>query len=108
MDTPEPGAPALPPPPVPPTHTGAVVALVCGILAWVALPLVCALVAVVAGHMARGDMKRAPGRWQGDTLAVVGLVLGWVQLASIVLAALVVGVLFLLGGAAIVAGLLAA
>jgi hypothetical protein len=67
----------------PPTSTAAILSLVFGIVSWVALPFVGAVVAVIAGHIARGDIRRAGGRLDGDGLAVAGLVLGWVQLALI-------------------------
>jgi len=64
------------------TSTLAVVSLVSGILAWCALPFVGAIVAVVCGHLARGEIRRTPfdARPDGDSMAVAGLVLGYVQL----------------------------
>ena len=35
----------------------------------------------VCGHLARGEIRRSQGQIEGDGLAVVGLVLGYVQLA---------------------------
>lgn len=55
----------------------AVAALVFGILAWVACPLVGAIVAVVCGHMARSQIK-VTGEG-GDGLALAGLTLGYVE-----------------------------
>lgn len=80
------------------TSTLAVVSLVFGILAWCMLPVAGAIVAVVCGHLARGEIRRAPGQLEGDGLAVVGLVLGYVQLAFGL-------ALLLLGVAALVLGL---
>ncbi|UGB39466.1 DUF4190 domain-containing protein [Frateuria soli] len=69
----------------PPVHRTtsalAVVSLVSGIASWCVLPLVGAIVAVVCGHLARGEIRRSQGAIEGDGLAVVGLVLGYVQLA---------------------------
>ncbi|NJM05197.1 DUF4190 domain-containing protein [Candidatus Gracilibacteria bacterium] len=60
----------------------AIVSLVFGILAWVLiLPLVGALVAVVCGHLARGEVRRANGSVGGADLAMAGLILGYSQLA---------------------------
>lgn len=68
--------------PFPRTSSLAIVSLVFGILAWVFLPFVGALVAVVCGHSARSEVRRAPpGSIDGDGLALAGLVLGWVQIA---------------------------
>lgn len=69
---------------VPRTSTTAVISLVFGIVAWIALPVIGALVAVVTGHLARSEIRREPGLIDGDGMAVAGLVLGWVQLVSIV------------------------
>jgi hypothetical protein len=70
---------------MPPVHRTtsamAVVSLVFGIASWCVLPLVGAIVAVVCGHLARGEIRRSQGQIEGDGLAVVGLVLGYVQLA---------------------------
>ena len=63
------------------TSAMAVVSLVFGIASWCVLPLVGAIVAVVCGHVGRGEIRRSQGRIEGDGMAVVGLVLGYVQLA---------------------------
>jgi len=69
----------------PPVHRTtsalAVVSLVFGIASWCVMPLVGAIVAVVCGHLARSEIRRSQGQIEGDGLAVVGLVLGYVQLA---------------------------
>ena len=69
----------------PPVHRTtsalAVVSLVFGIAAWCVLPVVGAIVAIVCGHMGRAEIRRSQGQLEGDGLAVVGLVLGYVQLA---------------------------
>jgi hypothetical protein len=89
--------------PARPTSTAAIVSLVFGILSWVLLPFVGAVVAVVAGHMARAEIRRASGAIDGDGLAVGGLVLGWLHLASMLLFVLAVFLFF--GGVAFLAGL---
>jgi hypothetical protein len=80
------------------SSTPAILSLVFGILSWVALPLVGAIVAIVTGHVARGEIRRANGELEGDGLAVAGLVLGWANIALVVLALLVF--LFVFGGIA--------
>ena len=47
------------------TSTLAVVSLVFGILGWTLLPFLGSLVAVVCGHMARGEIRRAQGALEG-------------------------------------------
>ena len=71
----------------PRTSSLAVVSLIFGILAYVFLPGSGALVAVFCGHAARSEIRRAPpGSIDGDGLALAGLILGWVQLALVVIA----------------------
>jgi hypothetical protein len=81
------------------TSTSAVVSLVFGILSWTLLPFVGAIVAVVAGHMARAEIRRAPDAFDGDGMAVAGLVLGWLHLALAVLG--LMAVLLFFGGLAV-------
>ena len=85
----------------PRTSSLAVVSLVFGILAWVppVLPFVGALVAVICGHAARSEIRRAPpGAIDGDGMALAGLILGWIQLAFIVIA---IGIVILIAVGAI-------
>lgn len=65
------------------TSSLAIVSLVFGILCWVLLPFLGAIVAIICGHLARGEIRRSPvdHRLEGDGMAVAGLVLGYVQLA---------------------------
>ena len=85
--------------PMPRTSTTAVLSLVFGILSWCVLPLVGAIVAVVTGHVARGEIRRAPpDTLEGDGLAVAGQVLGWTNLALMVLGLFLL--LFVFGGIA--------
>ena len=85
--------------PMPRTSTTAVLSLVFGILSWCMLPLVGAIVAIVTGHVARGEIRRAPpGTLEGDGMAVAGLVLGWANLALMALGLFLV--LFVFGGIA--------
>lgn len=80
-----------------PTNSLAVVSLVSGILSWVLCPFVGAVVAVITGHVARGQIKTSGEA--GGGMAVAGLVLGYVHLV-----AWVVGLFFwlvVLGGIAL-------
>jgi type IV pilus assembly protein PilA len=81
-----PFSPIAPPPPgtlaapMPPTQTSgkAIVSLVLGI---VPLSIFSSIPAVVLGHMALSDIKRAGGRLGGRGLAIAGLVLGYLGIA---------------------------
>ncbi len=80
----------------------AVVSLIFGILCWIGLPFIGAIVAVICGHSARSEIKRAPpGMIEGDGMAIAGLILGWVHLILCVLA--VFAFIFLFGGLAFIA-----
>ena len=81
-----------------PTSTLAVVSLVAGITSWLLLPFVAGLAAVICGHMARSEIRRAPDRLEGDGLAIAGLVLGYLSIALAVL--LVFAVFLFFGGLA--------
>ena len=85
------------------TSTAAILSLVFGLLSWVLLPFVGAVVAVIAGHMARAEIRRANGALDGDGLAIGGLVLGWLHLAAMLLFVLAVFLFF--GGLAFLVGL---
>ncbi|WP_045727342.1 DUF4190 domain-containing protein [Xanthomonas sp. GPE 39] len=78
------------------TNSLAVVSLVAGILGLTFLPLLGSLGAIITGHMARAEIRRDPQRFEGDGLAVGGLVLGWtvVALGVIALLAMLAFVLF--------------
>jgi hypothetical protein len=66
----------------------AVISLVSGILGWTLLPFLGSIVAVVTGHLARGEIRRAPDRLEGDGMAIAGLVLGYASIAMAVLVVL--------------------
>jgi hypothetical protein len=70
----------------PPNSTAAIVSLVFGILSWVMLPVIGPIVAVVAGHMTRGEIRRSNGQVGGGGMAIAGLVLGYLQIALMILA----------------------
>lgn len=74
----------------------AITSLVTGILGWVLVPVIGALVAIVTGHMARADIRHQPERLDGDGMAVIGLILGYSQFVIGFLA--VVGFLLFFGG----------
>ena len=59
------------------TSTLAVISLVAGILGWTLLPFLGSLGAIITGHMARSEIRRAAGTVDGNGLAIAGLVLGW-------------------------------
>jgi hypothetical protein len=77
------------------THTLAVLSLAFGLLAWFGLPVVGAVVAVVTGHVALNEIRRAPDAYEGRGMALTGIILGWLNLA---LSAMIVAAIFLFFG----------
>lgn len=70
--------------PTPTTRTSiaAIISLVAGILGFVQiLPLIGPLAAVVAGHIAKSEIKKSNGMVTGNGLATTGLILGYIMLA---------------------------
>ncbi len=101
-----PAPPSYPMRPVPlplvkPCSSTATLSLIFGILAWLVLPFIAALPAVILGHMARGEIRRAGGQLGGEGQAMAGLVLGYIQLGMVLVALCLVLLLltFLIGGA---------
>ncbi|GJQ37443.1 MAG: membrane protein [Anaerolineaceae bacterium] len=76
--TPNTGYPMLP------TSTLAIVSLVSGILSFVMLPVIGAIVAIWTGYEARKETRSNPPKAGGDGLATAGIVLGWVHAGLIV------------------------
>ena len=71
---PVPASPSVVPPE---NNLLAIISLVAGILGWTLLPFLGSIAAVICGHLARADIRRAPIRYSGDGFAIAGLVLGW-------------------------------
>ncbi|SIS04010.1 DUF4190 domain-containing protein [Williamsia sterculiae] len=83
---------AYAPPAVVTTNGKAIAALICGIAGFVTGFLILGIPAVVLGRMASREIVRAGGTQTGDGLAVAGRILGWIQVAI-----MVVGVLLVVG-----------
>ena len=93
-------------PPIRQTSSLAVISLVAGILGWTLAPFLGSVGAVICGHLARAEIRRAPDRLEGDGLAIAGLVLGWGQIVLGVL--FLVAVFMFFGGLAAILAWLAA
>ncbi len=76
----------------------AIASLVAGLLGWTLLPLLGSVGAIVMGHLARAEIRRAPERLEGDGLAVAGLALGYLAVGLAILT--VMFFLLFLGGIA--------
>lgn len=80
------------------TNSMAIVSLTCGILSWIALPIIASVIAVITGHKARREIRQRPDVYEGDTMAVFGLVLGYANLVLGFLSILFFIVIFLFFG----------
>ncbi len=81
------------------TSTTAIISLVFGIVCWIVIPFIGALVAIICGHVALGEIRRAaPGSIDGEGMAIAGMILGYTHLALIAL--LIIVVFGFLGGLA--------
>ncbi len=79
-ESPAAGAPHTAPQPERKQSTLALVSLILGILSWVMLPFLGAIGAVITGHMALKEIRQSGGALEGETLAKVGLGLGYANL----------------------------
>ena len=68
-----------------PSSTLAIVSLVAGILSFVFVPVIGAIVALITGYMARGETRSIPPKASGDGMATAGIILGWVHIGLIVI-----------------------
>jgi|SRR5579859_506105 len=95
------------PPPYQPVQnsTSAIISLVAGILGLTLFPIIGSIVAVITGHMAKGEIARSNGALGGDGLATFGLVLGYIGIGLTVLGVCIFGAVI---GLPICFGILAA
>lgn len=70
----------------------AVVSVVCGALGWVGVPLIASVIAIVAGHLARSQIRQSGE--EGDVLAILGLVLGYAHVLAICVGTIVVVLIY--------------
>src|SRR5262249_15869329 len=63
-----------------PTETSgkATASLISAIAAYVIVPFIGAIVAIVLGHMGLSEIKKSAGRLKGEGMAIAGLVLGYI------------------------------
>jgi hypothetical protein len=86
----------------PRTNSLAVASLVLGIISWLLCPFVGGVLAVIFGHVARGQIRRTGEGGAG--MAMAGLVLGYVHLAVAVLATIIW--ILILGGLTVLLGVI--
>ena len=68
-----------------PSSTLAIVSLVSAILGFTFVPVIGTIVALITGYMARSETRSIPPRASGDGMATAGIIMGWVQVALLVI-----------------------
>ena len=64
------------------TSTAAIISLIAGILGFVQiLPVIGPIAAVIAGHVAKNEIKKSNGMVSGNGMATTGLILGYLMIA---------------------------
>ena len=63
-----------------PTSTLAIISLTAGILSFVMLPLIGAVIAIWTGYEARKETRSVPPRATGDGLATAGIILSLIHI----------------------------
>jgi hypothetical protein len=63
------------------------------------VPVIGAVVALITGYMARSETVSMPPKASGDGMATAGIIMGWIQIAFIVvgICCLVVYLVFIVG-----------
>jgi len=84
-------------PPAPQTSISAIISLISGIAGWFVIPIVGPIIAIITGHIAKGEIRRGMGQITGDGLATFGLILGYGQIILAVCSACVIGIIVLTG-----------
>jgi Domain of unknown function (DUF4190) len=68
-----------------PSSTLAIVSLVSALLGFTFLPIAGSIVALITGYMARNETRSIPPKASGDGMATAGIILGWVQIALLII-----------------------
>jgi len=70
--------------------TLAIASLVTGILGWTLIPVLGAVAAIITWHLAKKEIAESRGRLTGNSMATAGLILGYISLGFVFLAALAI------------------
>lgn len=82
------------------TNGMAIASLALSIASWFVLPLIGAILGVIFGHIALGQLRRSDGAEEGRGLAIAGLAVGYVNLVLWLLTGLVIIIIVLAATAA--------
>ena len=83
-----------------PTNAKSIAALICGIGSFLVCPGVLGVVAVILGNSARDEISASAGTQEGEGMAKAGVILGWISIALVVVALLVVLIALIIGAVA--------
>lgn len=72
--------PGYPGPMAPATSGWAIASLILSLANWLVLPVIGAILGIVFGHIALGEIKASQGRVEGRGVAMAGLIIGYVSL----------------------------
>lgn len=70
---------------VPHTSTNAVISLIAGIASFIIVPLIGGIAAIIFGKIAKNEIRQGQGRVTGDGMATFGSVLGWINVAIVII-----------------------
>ncbi len=73
----------------------AIASLITGILGWTLVPILGSVAAIITGHLAKKEIRESQGALSGNGLSTAGLIMGYIQLGSILVIAIVLIVLML-------------
>lgn len=79
-----------------PNSTSAVISLVAGILGLTFLPLIGSIVALITGSMAKTEISQSAGTLGGESMARVGIILGWIGIGLAVFGVCIAGVVLVI------------
>ncbi len=79
-----------------PNSSTAILCLVAGILGLTFFPFIGSIVALITGPMAKKEINESGGTLGGESLAKVGIILGWVGVGLTVLGVCCFGIMFAL------------
>ena len=81
----------------PKTNTKALVSLILGVCSYIlSAGILTGLPAVILGHMALREIERSEGKEEGRSLAIIGLVLGYIAIVATIIGCAFVAI-FILG-----------
>lgn len=63
----------------------AVISLISGVANFIGVPFFGALAALITGYVAKSEIEKSAGRVEGDRIAKVGIILGWIGIALSIL-----------------------